>query len=53
MTVHQVCVQLFMYEFQTILRKTLNGMRLHVRGVEMMQHQKQAISSARMLVKAK
>jgi hypothetical protein len=32
MTVHQVGVQLLMYEFQTVLRKTLNGMRLHVRG---------------------
>jgi hypothetical protein len=42
----------FMYEFQIIiLRKTLNGMRLPVRGVEMMKDQKQAISL--LLVQAK
>ena len=47
MTDHQFCVQLFMYvyDFQIIVfRKTLNGMRLPVRGVEMMKDQKQAIT---------
>ena len=52
MTGHQVCAQLFMSEFQSIiLRKTLSGMRLLSRGVEMMKDQKQAITL--LLVKAK
>ena len=47
MTDHQVCVQLFMYvyDFQIIVfRKTLNGMRLPVHGVEIMKDQKQEIT---------